>query len=91
MATRIIASSEIRFAVLDYSVGSANTVEMAEALSAAGIPALFLTAYGKAVELPESLAHMQVLAKPFSTDLLAEAILKEIDKVLAATPICRCG
>jgi len=90
-ATRIIASSEIRFAVLDYNVGATNTVAMAEALAAKGIPALFLTAYGKAVELPASLSHLQVLAKPFSSDLLAEAMLRELDKVLATAAICRCG
>lgn len=91
-ATRIIASSEIRFAVLDYNVGVGNTVEMAEALTAKGIPALFLTAYGTSVDLPPNLSHVQVLAKPFSSDLLAEAMLKELAKVLppGTTDACDC-
>lgn len=78
-AASIIESSPIRFAVLDYNVGPSNTVAMAEALAASGVPALFLTAYGTSVELPPSLAHVQVLAKPFSSDLLAAAMLKELD------------
>ena len=60
-------------------------------LTAKGIPALFLTAYGTSVDLPPNLSHVQVLAKPFSSDLLAEAMLKELDKVLATAAICRCG
>jgi CheY-like chemotaxis protein len=78
-AAKIIESSPIRFAVLDYNVGPSNTVAMAEALTARGVPALFLTAYGASVDLPPSLAHVQVLAKPFSSDLLAEALLRELE------------
>lgn len=80
-AAAIIASSPIRFVVLDYNIGSSNTVAMAEALTASGVPAVFLTAYGTSVELPPSLAHVQVLAKPFSSDLLAAALLKELDEL----------
>jgi DNA-binding NtrC family response regulator len=84
-AAKIIAASPIRFAVLDYNVGACNTVAMAEALTARGVPTLFLTAYGNAVELPPSLSHVQVLAKPFSSDLLAEAILRELEALVPAT------
>ena len=92
-ATRIIASSPIRFAVLDYNVGVTNTVAIAEALTARGIPALFLTAYGTSVELPPSLSHVQVLSKPFSADLLAEAMLKELDELKSAKTgdVCQGG
>lgn len=84
-AARIIAASPIRFAVLDYNVGPSNTVAMAEALTARGVPALFLTAYGTSVELPATLSHVQVLAKPFSSDLLAEALLKELEALVPAS------
>lgn len=43
--------------------------------SARGLAAPFLTAYGKAVELPPSLSHVQVLSKPFSSDMLAANML----------------
>lgn len=81
-AARIIATSEIRLALLDFNVGAGNTVKMAEALAARGIPAVFLTAYGKSVDLPPALSHLQVIAKPFSSDSLAEALLKELAKVM---------
>lgn len=77
-AAAIVESEPIRFAVLDYVVGGSNTVAVAEALAARGVPVLFLTAYGKSVELPAGLAHLQVLSKPFSSDLLAAAMLREL-------------
>lgn len=85
-AAQIIASSEIRFAVLDFNVGPTNTIPVAEALLARGIPAVFLTAYGAAVELPPGLSHIQVLSKPFSTDLLAEAMLREMANLTDVRP-----
>lgn len=85
-ATKIITSSPIRFAVLDFNVGPSNTVAVAEALMARGVPALFLTAYGTAVDLPANLAHLQVLSKPFSSELLAEAMLRELDDMKTPPP-----
>jgi len=75
-AVTIIDTAPICFAVLDYSVGTSNTVTVAEALTARGVPTLFLTAYGTAVELPPSLAHLEVLSKPFSSEILADAMLR---------------
>lgn len=79
-AKQIIAESEIRFALLDFDLGGSNTVPLAEELAAKGIPAMFLTAYGNSISLPEGLAHMRVLGKPFSPDLLAEAMKHELAK-----------
>lgn len=92
-AAQIIASSPIRFAVLDFNLGQANTVAVAEALTARGVPAVFLTAYGSAVELPPSLSHVQVLAKPFSSELLVQAMLKELDVLTPAETeaVCQGG
>lgn len=77
-AARIAASSEIRFAILDYELGSGTSLQVAEALVAKGIPAVFLTAYGAGVDLPPTLAHLPVLAKPFSAELLEEALRKAL-------------
>jgi len=77
-AARIAANSEIRCAILDYELGCGTSVHVAEALVAKGIPAVFLTAYGTGVELPPSLAHLQVLAKPFSAELLERALRKAL-------------
>lgn len=77
-ATNIMASSDIRFAVLDFELGHGNTIQLAEELTARGIPALFLTAHGRSVELPAGIAHLEVLSKPFSPELLAEAMRREL-------------
>ncbi|MFN4140847.1 response regulator [Aestuariivirga sp.] len=78
-AARLIAETAgIRFAVLDYEVGRCNTLEIAETLASRGIPAMFLTGYGAGLELPDSLAHLPVLSKPFTAELLAEALLRTL-------------
>lgn len=77
-AAKIAANAEIRFAILDYELGCGTSVHVAEALVAKGIPAVFLTAYGAGVDLPESLAHLQVLAKPFSAEFLEQALRKAL-------------
>ena len=76
-AVTIIGAAPICFAVLDYNVGTSNT--------ARGVPALFLTAYGAAVELPPSLSHLEVLSKPFSSEVLADAMLRVL-KLETAPP-----
>ena len=75
-AEEIAAKSAIALAVLDYEVGRCNTAGLAEQLLARGIPAVFLTAHGGGIEVPPSLAPLQVIAKPFSSPMLAEALLK---------------
>ena len=55
-----------------------NSLPVAEKLVAKGIPVLFLTAYGANVGLPPQLSHLTVLAKPFTSSLLAEAVLQSL-------------
>lgn len=78
-AAQIVETASLGFAVLDYEVGRSNTVSIAGQLVAKGIPAVFLTAYGKGIELPPGLTHLQVISKPFSSALLAEALLKAFE------------
>ncbi len=80
-AAQIVDKASVRFAVLDYEVGRSNTVAVAGQLVAKGIPAVFLTAYGRGIELPPALAHLQVISKPFSSALLAEALLKAFESM----------
>lgn len=77
-ARRLAETGGIRFAILDYEMGSGNTLEIAETLARRGIPAMFLTGYGSDLELPASLAHLPVLAKPFTPELLADAVLRAL-------------
>ena len=75
-AADIAATAVIGFAVLDYEIGRCNTVELAEQLRARGVPLVFLTAHGHGIELPPSLAGLQVVAKPYSSGILADALLR---------------
>lgn len=78
-ADEIAATATIGFAVLDYEIGRCNTVALAEQLVAKDIPVVFLTAHGNGIELPPSIAGLQVVAKPYSSGILAEALLRTFD------------
>jgi len=84
-AMRIVQGAEIRFAVLDYELGRGNTVAVAETLVARGIPAVFLTAHGSEIELPPGLSHLKVIAKPFSSAALAEALIAAFESKARTT------
>jgi CheY-like chemotaxis protein len=73
-AAAIAETASLRFAVLDYEVGRGNTIEAASRLTARGVAAVFLTAHGSSIELPPDLRHLQVIAKPFSSEMLAKAL-----------------
>lgn len=77
-ASSLALDSDIRFAILDYEIGKTNSVSIAETLLARGVPMMFLTAYGNDVQLPAALSHIPILAKPFTTAMLAAAVLAAV-------------
>jgi CheY-like chemotaxis protein len=77
-ASSLVFDADIRFAILDYEIGKTNSISIAETLLARGVPMMFLTAYGKDVQLPAALSHIPVLAKPFTTEMLAAAVLAAV-------------
>jgi CheY-like chemotaxis protein len=77
-ALEALATEPIRCAVLDFLLRDENSLAVAEALVARGIPLIFLTAYGEDVVLPAHLRHVRVLSKPFTTAMLADAIHKTV-------------
>lgn len=83
-AGRIAETARICLAVLDFEVGhGANTLTLAEQLVARGIPTVFLSAHGAALELPPALAHLEVVAKPFASVQLAEALQRAMTRAIA--------
>ncbi|BDG73410.1 response regulator [Roseomonas fluvialis] len=60
-------------AVLDLNLGGENSLSVADALSARGIPFLVATGYG-AAGLPAHLRHIPVLPKPYDPADLTVAI-----------------
>jgi CheY-like chemotaxis protein len=79
-AAALAGTLRIRFAVLDYEVGHSTTADLASLLVAKGVPVIFLTAHAGGIALPPALAHVQVIAKPFSSALLAEALLRALEE-----------
>ncbi len=74
-ALDLLAKQRVEFAILDYQLRNSTSVKLAEVLLQMGIPFLFLTAYGSEIDLPAALRPVPVLPKPFTTALLAEAVL----------------
>ena len=56
-----------------------NTVDLAEQLVARGIPAVVPHRPWRGIDLPPSLRHLQVIAKPFSSAILADALLAALE------------
>ena len=78
-ALQMAEVENIGFAILDFEIGRKTSLPVAQRLVQMGIPVLFLTAYGNDVELPPELSHLTILAKPFTTSLLAEGILRSLN------------
>lgn len=70
----LIEEGQISYAVLDYNLGGETSVSVAEALAARGIPFIFATGYGEALELPESLKGAMIVKKPYNAAALTAAI-----------------
>lgn len=70
----LIEEGQISYAVLDYNLGGETSVSVAEALLSRGIPFIFATGYGEALELPESLKGAIIVKKPYNAAALTVAI-----------------
>lgn len=67
-------------AVLDIMVAGRSTIEFATRLFARGVPVVFATGYSDAERLLEALAGVQIVDKPFSRDMLVEAIARAMER-----------
>ncbi|MFL6416415.1 MAG: response regulator [Bryobacteraceae bacterium] len=63
-ATELLESTEVHGAVLDFGLGTENSVLLAQRLIASGVPILLTTGYSGQM-LPETLAHAPRLSKPY--------------------------
>ncbi len=63
-ALEMLAAEQPAAAVLDLNLGGENSIPVADALLARGIPFLVATGYGSA-GLPQTYRHVPVLPKPY--------------------------
>jgi CheY-like chemotaxis protein len=74
-----IAASAFDAAFLDLRLGADNSLPLAQQLADAGVPFAFLTGYqGDAI--PAAFKNRPVVAKPFTSDLLQQALLGMVAK-----------
>lgn len=59
---------------LDVHLGHENTFQLGLEIQKKGIPFVFITGYGAAIELPQELGHVPILTKPVDTELLKTTI-----------------
>lgn len=62
------------FAVLDMNLRGTVSFGIAEALKKTGIPFVFVTGYGSAIELPDELRDVPILTKPIDGGTLSRCI-----------------
>lgn len=89
---KLADAPDIRLALLDFELGRRVTsLALAETLLVRGIPIVFLTAYGSDLQLPSALAHIPIIAKPFTTEMLAATLIGLAQAGTAAKNPCVCG
>lgn len=82
-AMSLIATESIDAAVLDVSLGTANSFPVADALAGKGVPFIFLTGYIRA-DLPDAHRDVAILKKPFEPSLLRGALVTLLARDAAA-------
>ncbi|MDX2258190.1 MAG: response regulator [Hyphomicrobiaceae bacterium] len=78
LALELLTGATPTAAILDIDLGNDNSLAIAEALLARGIPFIFATGYsdGAGVVIPEHLRAIHIVDKPYSADTLAAALGK---------------
>ncbi|WP_267361627.1 MULTISPECIES: HWE histidine kinase domain-containing protein [unclassified Methylobacterium] len=72
-ALRLIDAAPPARALLDVNLGSETSIAVARKLFELGIPYAFATGYGDGFRIPEDLAQVPVVKKPYSTEDLLRA------------------
>lgn len=75
-ALTIIGSSRADFAIVDYDIGDGKSLAVVDELLRLGIPVLLVTGCSSADDLPARHRNSPLLAKPFSTDNLEQALAR---------------
>jgi light-regulated signal transduction histidine kinase (bacteriophytochrome)/CheY-like chemotaxis protein len=72
-ALKWLETNRVDFALLDVNLGDEQSLPVAEALYAAGVPFVLATGYGAAAELMETYPPCTIVQKPFSASSIEQA------------------
>lgn len=73
-ALRTIERGAPSFAMLDLNLGAENSIAVGEVLRSLGVPFIFATGYGERAPIPETLAEVPVIQKPYTLEVVENAI-----------------
>jgi hypothetical protein len=74
-ARKAMLGEKFSFALLDVNLGSDNSLPIARALIASGVPFAFGTGYGEALALPDAMAGTLIVSKPYHRIALMKAFI----------------
>ena len=75
-ALRSIERTRPSFALLDLNLGSESSIKVAQKLKEIGVPFMFATGYGERAPLPDELASVPVIQKPYTLEVVENALGK---------------
>ena len=75
-ALRAIERAAPSFAMLDLNLGAENSLAVGEALHTLGVPFIFATGYGERAPIPDALADVPVIQKPYTLEVVETALRK---------------
>ena len=78
-ALELMGSAKIDAAILDIDLQGLSSTPIARKLGEMGLPFLFLTGYESLALLPEDLHEVRCLTKPVDPDVLARALLEQMN------------
>jgi light-regulated signal transduction histidine kinase (bacteriophytochrome)/CheY-like chemotaxis protein len=75
-ALTILGERSISFALLDVNLGSETSLPIARVLQATHVPFAFSTGYGEAIAMPEAMAGVPVISKPYHQAAIVNVLMQ---------------
>ncbi len=91
-ALAILGERSVSFALLDVNLGSETSLPVARTLQATKVPFAFSTGYGEAIALPEPMAGVPVISKPYHQAAIVSVLMQMVPRrgaAPASTPPAR--
>ena len=79
-ALRVLARKAPSIAILDVNLGVGTSMPIAERLAKLRIPFVFATGYGDNAIIPDALAEVPVIRKPYDASTLVSVLLSELKR-----------